>query len=217
MNLAKEISHHFKHLMPGIHPDRITPSCFDFTGTIFIHIPKNAGQSIGTALYGQTIHHRKACFYKHYYRQQFDKAFVFATVRNPVERFLSAFRYMQMGGRSKKDRKIFDKYLANQSIDGFLDYLENTDFDKISDLFHFHTQTSFLCETHDPHAIIVDRVYKLDQLHILLRDFSKNACQPPISSTFAKTNISEGANITLSPKQQKQVMNIYNIDYANFF
>ncbi len=62
-------------------------------GVIFIHIPKNAGVSVNTALYGQFMGHYTAREVARYCPQTWRTLPSFALTRNPWERCLSAWRF----------------------------------------------------------------------------------------------------------------------------
>lgn len=195
---------------------QVSPRCFEFTGTIFIHIPKNAGQSISNTLYGQTIHHKKAVFFKKFNYKFYKNAFVFACVRDPVDRFKSAYSYLQAGGQLKQEKKM-TKTLSNRSLDSFIDYLSSVEVDKIPDLSHFHTQTSYVAEENAPRSLIVDRIYKMNELETLVRDFKILSKVQPLHDVLPKINTSNSHRITLTSQQEEKIQRIYRIDYVNFF
>lgn len=67
-------------------------------GIVFIHVPKNAGTTISTQLYGGHIGHRAARFYRACDPAFFASHPSFAISRDPVSRFRSAFHYARAGG-----------------------------------------------------------------------------------------------------------------------
>ncbi len=195
----------------------IFPDCFVYTNTVFVHIPKNAGQSIGHALYGMTIHHEKAADLRKDRKATYANAFSFAVVRDPVSRFKSAYSYLKQGGRTVDDKKIADKYLNNCSLEEFLTFLENTPFDENQELFHFHTQTSYVCEPFNPLLIIVDRIYKLEHLSTLMRDFKVASNFAPLLDEIPKVNTSKSGKLELTSVDEQRIRNLYSIDYMNFY
>jgi len=195
----------------------IYPDCFTYTNTVFVHIPKNAGQSIGHALYGMTIHHERAADLRKGRKDAYSNAFSFAVVRDPVSRFKSAYSYLKQGGRTVYDQQIADKYLNKCSFDDFLTFLENTPFDENHELFHFHTQTSYVCEPFNPLIIIVDRIYKLEHLSTLMRDFKVASKLAPLLDEIPKVNTSKSGKLEITTEQEQRIKNLYSIDYMNFY
>lgn len=63
---------------------------------IFIHIPKTGGTAICHALGIDEVGHFKIDYLKSIYTERWDKAFKFAVVRNPWDRFVSNYEYSRM-------------------------------------------------------------------------------------------------------------------------
>ncbi len=64
---------------------------------IFIHIPKNAGTSMGSTLgFKGTSHATADQVKKKLSRKQFESYFIFTIVRNPWDRFLSLYNYARL-------------------------------------------------------------------------------------------------------------------------
>src|SRR5580658_494468 len=93
---------------------------------LFIHVPKNAGTSIAAALYGRSLGHKTAHFYHTAAVDFFRDAEVFAVLRDPVERFLSAYWFIRnQGGDQVAVEAGFAKKLAGvETVDDLLDFLE---------------------------------------------------------------------------------------------
>ncbi len=64
---------------------------------IFIHIPKAAGVSVNTALYGRFMGHATASEIRRYAPRVFQSYPSFAITRNPWARCVSAYRFTQVG------------------------------------------------------------------------------------------------------------------------
>lgn len=64
---------------------------------IFVHVPKAAGTSINTALYGRTLGHYSAVEIRTAFPRLYDRCFVFSFVRNPWDRVVSAYRFAVKG------------------------------------------------------------------------------------------------------------------------
>jgi hypothetical protein len=99
--------------------------CIQRAGILFIHVPKTGGMSICNALYGQQLKHGSARYY-HHVAPQLARLPSFAVVRDPVDRFVSAYRYAVSGGSA--DNRVAPEfrslYTGFRSIDEALDHVE---------------------------------------------------------------------------------------------
>jgi hypothetical protein len=119
---------------------------FDRYGCIFIHIPKAAGISIGTSLFGRPTGHRRLAVYQiAFSEQEFNAYFKFAFVRNPWDRLLSAYTFLRQGGLNERDRAFADRHLsAYANFDAFVrGWLSPAN---VVRSLHFMPQYRFLCE-----------------------------------------------------------------------
>lgn len=73
----------------------LLPRQFRRDGAIFIHVPKCAGSALLDAWLGYQTGHVTAAEYRAADPAFFDRAFVFAFVRHPVTRFVSAYDYVR--------------------------------------------------------------------------------------------------------------------------
>ena len=139
---------------------------------IFIHIPKCAGWSISNAIYGSQISHKRFLTYKHYDKDVLNKYFVFSLIRNPIERFVSAFNFLKSGGINKTDLYWSNLFLSEfDSINSFIKEMSANpkflDFVVMKD--HFQKQCFFL----------EDEKGEIDK-NIYLIPFNKISCLPKI-------------------------------------
>lgn len=91
---------------------------------LFVHIPKNAGTSICDRLYGQQIKHATVRYYAMVAPDLLDLP-RFAIVRDPIERFWSAYRYAVAGGTCDRavSRPFEALYRSFTGIDDAIDHL----------------------------------------------------------------------------------------------
>lgn len=95
----------------GWHPDASYPRCFEETESIFIHIPKCAGISMAYGLYGEQVQHNTWRYWRRINPYRYEKYFKFSVIREPEERFRSAFNYLKAGGMHEEDRRMAEEFL----------------------------------------------------------------------------------------------------------
>lgn len=118
---------------------------FDKTHSIFVHIPKAAGVSISKELYGNYGGgHCSIADYSNIFNEyDFTKYFKFTFVRNPWDRLLSAYRFLQEGGFNEKDEQWFELNLAKyKNFESFV--MQWLSLENIDSYVHFKSQVSFL-------------------------------------------------------------------------
>jgi chondroitin 4-sulfotransferase 11 len=76
-------------------------------GIIFIHVPKAAGTSVNTEIYGRFMGHMTAREARSYASEEFAALPSFSIVRNPWSRLVSAYRFATAGtGRGENDAVV---------------------------------------------------------------------------------------------------------------
>lgn len=75
--------------------DFTIPRQFRQDKVIFVHIPKCAGSAFLDSYLGYQLGHTKASQYYQLDADFFCKSFVFSFVRNPIDRFVSAYNFLQ--------------------------------------------------------------------------------------------------------------------------
>jgi hypothetical protein len=117
---------------------------------IFIHMPKTAGSSLKEQLYGTEMGgHRSLAEYRAYDRHSTQAFFKFCFVRNPWDRFLSAYTYLKQGHNSTyRDKEFAKTYLSQtRDVNDFADRLaENRAYRAQVMLYdHFRPQSHWIC------------------------------------------------------------------------
>ena len=94
---------------------------------LFIHVPKNGGTSLKRALYAGDPGHSTVRYYDWLDPGLRSSAICFALVRDPVDRFLSSFGFLENGGGSEVSIQPAARRRLQGigSVDQFLDYLES--------------------------------------------------------------------------------------------
>lgn len=92
---------------------------------IFVHIPKAAGISVGSSLFGRhTGNHTSIAEYQMAFSQkEFESFYKFTFVRNPWDRLLSAYLFLKKGGRNDGDKKWAAENISH--FNNFQDFVLN--------------------------------------------------------------------------------------------
>ena len=186
------------------------PECFLKTKTIFTHIPKAAGISITNAIYGQEVGHVPLKVYKHILGKEFPNYYKFTFVRNPIERFESAYYFLKGGGLNDFDlfysKKVIGRYSdINDFVMNYLD--KKTVFDYI----HFFPQNYFL---EDDNSELYDFVGKIENLEHDLKRLENIIGMKIIISKKNVTKIKE--DIKLSNESLSKLKRIYKKDFEKY-
>jgi hypothetical protein len=133
------------NLRRGISAEGYTLKPFDDHQAIFIHVPKNAGQSVRNSLFEnlQPGHINVYTYQLIYPKSLFESYYKFAFTRNPWDRLVSAYMFMKGGGAHEKDRKWAEKNLVQYSeFETFV--RDGLPRKKIQEWPHFKPQVLFL-------------------------------------------------------------------------
>ena len=118
---------------------------FDRHRCIFVHIPKCAGMSVAQSLFGRYVTgHMPLRTYRYIYSsRELSAYYKFTFVRNPYDRLVSAFHFMQQGGMHETDRRW-----ASEHVQGYRDFeafvLHGLPRPEVRRYFHFTPQLDFV-------------------------------------------------------------------------
>ena len=176
---------------------------------IFVHVPRVAGMSIVRALYGQgCIRH----FSMRYYRA-IDPCFAaeaesFALLRDPVDRFASAYAFVRNGGTAAS--RLSDVFAAETahiaSVDDYLSFLEERSALDLD--FVMRPQSWFVCG--DDGALLVKRLFIYGEDRLALGAF----LQSHGIEVLPWLNRTERSELRLSPRQLGRIERLYAPDFA---
>lgn len=178
-------------------------------GVLFVHVPKNAGTSVSHMLYGAQVKHDSALYYAKVAPGLLELP-SFAVVRDPVERFLSAFSYARAGGTRDRDvaQPFRNRYEAFRDVDDAIEHLASA-----RSAFHidhiFRPQVWYL--THADGALAVDRLVPYDRL-------GEIAAMPGLERLGAIPRLNSGKRWPrrLTERQEAFVRDFYAADCALF-
>ncbi|WP_417261276.1 sulfotransferase family 2 domain-containing protein [Celeribacter sp.] len=134
-------------------------------GVIFIHVPKNAGTTIAKQLYGRHIGHRTARFYRDADPTFFQKTPSFALLRDPVERFVSAYDFAARGGSPSvpASAQVTEFVRTCGSMALCAERILHMDESARARLdFVLRRQSDFICDAQG--EIMVDHLFRLDDV-----------------------------------------------------
>lgn len=179
---------------------------------LFIHVPKAAGTSVSQRLYGRNLPHYTAEFYFKTFPHALRGVPSFAILRDPVERAVSAFRYLRSGGTPliAVDRYQLSRLRGLETFDSFVDFLHQNRTRILSLIGTIHPQSHFVC---DPQGrVLVDRLCCLQGENGLPRELTDWLGL----ESLPRLNASEPTTVEVSPAARRKLLEIYSLDHQLF-
>jgi hypothetical protein len=128
---------------------------------IFIHIPKTGGSSVAHSLFGTNSRHVPYYEYQHVSPAKFRRFFKFAFVRNPWDRIVSTYLFLQRGGMNDQDRVWGDANLRFYA--DFASFVRGwVNEDNVRSWVHFVPQADFILD--DADRLMVDFLGRFERL-----------------------------------------------------
>ena len=177
---------------------------------IFVHVPRAAGTSIVRALYGQgCIHHYSMRYYRTVDPGLAESAPSFAVLRDPFDRFASAFAFVRAGGTdSCRLSEVFLRQTEGlATVDDYLAFLEGR---RALDLdFVMRPQSWFVTDS-DSSAVLVKDIFLLGEDSAALSAY----LVPHGVARLPWLNHAPRANLFLSARQRRRIERLYADDFA---
>lgn len=138
---------------------------------IFVHVPKTGGTSIEiTKLFddqreatGEYVGgHTTALEFQEQFPAEFKDYFKFAFVRNPFDRLVSAFLYLNKGGTTKGDKEVFEKHLIRYNGNFSLFCRNFLSRESIQAVTHLRPQVDYVCDQNG--TVLVNFLGKLENM-----------------------------------------------------
>ncbi|MCE2563683.1 sulfotransferase family 2 domain-containing protein [Komagataeibacter sp. FNDCF1] len=178
-------------------------------GVLFIHIPKNAGTSLTRALYDMDVGHETIRYFNRRMPQLAGLP-SFAILRDPVQRFLSAYRYARAGGSALRSvsRGFRSTYMNFGGVDEALDHIARAllpyEVDHI-----FRPQAWYVTDRHGQQA--VNHLFMLDDM-MGIEAFVRRYTPNPVGHINGGTKADDITTLRLD--QIARLRQIYHMDYA---
>lgn len=185
---------------------------FDEKRAIFFHIPKCAGTSIASAVFGyDKVSHRDAKKYQQIFSEQdFNAYFKFTVVRNPYDRLISAYTYLKNGGGTTGDQNWAIKHLSH--YENFEDFVfSGLNKPHIINYHHFRPQYKYICLPGKTEPV-VDYIGKLENLAEVESVLSEKLNLSELGINKKNTSKRGDYKSYYSPESIKRVADIYKID-----
>ena len=182
---------------------------------IFIHIPKNAGTSIIKAMGVENIFFDKTIEeYKEHYDKYWNKYKKFTVIRDPIDRFISAYKFARMkesGWFSATGEEGLEKHthyeLCNRmEINEYTSYI----YKNPKEFNRWTIPQSFILYNKN-NQIEIDHFIKFENLQEDLSEIGIEKIQKLNSSKIEDDKV-----IQLTKKSKIKLYEIYHIDYCNF-
>lgn len=177
-------------------------------GLLFIHVPRNGGTSVASALGLPFSSHHSARFYKSALGSGFSNVHCIAILRDPIDRFLSSYFFVRGGGtpqiplssnykRQTKSIKTIDQYIAYlTSRRGSVDSLDPVM--RTQAFFVLDSNGSPIPQTMGPIDYIIRHIKSLGH------------------SPIEHLNQSIRKNVRLTDDQVRVIRKLYEIDFDLF-
>ncbi len=151
-------------------PNRSPMRLFDQSRLIFVRVPKNASNSIMSFLYpgvpASALPHYSAEYFRRVFPRQFRQYHSFAPLRDPLDRFASAFTYYRHTSTKPEERQLMDNELPIlKTLEDFVLWLnDQPDLSRVRILrwHHFHRQTSYVCDARG--RVSVDMLFPVEDM-----------------------------------------------------
>ncbi|WBA17100.1 sulfotransferase family 2 domain-containing protein [Salinivibrio kushneri] len=193
------------------------PKCASYHGILFIHIPKAAGSKVSLDLYGSQIGHKKAKDYYFNDHSSFCLVPTFTIVREPIDRFLSAYNFLTSGGLSKKDRDFNREVLSKcSSVNEFIEKEMSVNSLNVYKVPHFESQYEYV---YSRGTLLVDFVFKLEDLvegKISISDVFNLRREINFSDIKNRSKEKKFSHADLTEKSIHTLKEFYHKDYEVF-
>lgn len=173
---------------------------------LFIHIPKNAGTSVVSRLYGKLYRrsHTPVYIFRALLGRAFNRTFKFCVVRQPEDRMYSLYNYLLSGGNGTTDKALVSYFANNLSeFDKFIEFIYS------ERLYCWHPMflPQFFWISIDG-EVAVDKVFYMENLKEL---------EAHLGGKLPSTNVSQSRSLSICESSRAKILEMYQVDFREFF
>lgn len=186
------------------------PKAMRARNLIFVHVPRVAGTSIVRSLYGEgCIHHYSMRYYATVDPGFAESAPSFAVLRDPIDRFASAFAFVRAGGtRTCRLSDVFVRQTETlKSVDDYLSFLEAREPLDLD--FVMRPQSWFVTDS-DTGTVLVKDLFLLGEDSAALAAY----LAPHGIGKLPWLNRAPRAHLFLTQSQRRRIERLYADDFA---
>lgn len=188
------------------------PTAFDELECLFIHVPKCAGSSVAHALFGGTpTGHMPLYWYEKLFKERYQNYFKFGFVRDPLQRALSAYNYLQHS-REIRDRTANSLVTKYPTFDAFVDNWLSPE--NITRQIHFAPQYYFLQNAMG--SIDVDFIGRQENLEADFRTLCLHLHVKADLQHINRSRLDKYGSQLCSAASRRKVREVYARDYELF-
>ncbi len=187
----------------------------DAAGVLFVHIPKTAGISVCQAIYGTKalFGHAPASGWRTFDPERFGRLFTFSLMREPSDRFFSAFYFLRNGALTEKDNAFGQRVIKPfDNPDALLIAMKRNPVlrARVMSWVHFTPQTWYL--TDRAGQVIVDYIGRVETFDDSMAEIAARLGKPytPTHSNASK----RPRTLDLSPPARAMLDHLYADDFG---
>lgn len=179
---------------------------------IFIHIPKTAGISVSVSLLEESIGNMSALYYQSLFgKEDFNKYFKFAFIRNPFTRLISAYEFVKEGGGGPVDLKIAEAVAPYKNLEDFVMHYLTPATAKANR--YFRPQYCFICDSGD--RLLTDYLGRFETIE---KDYDYIRSKIHTGAPLKKLNVTKGKRLSIEQyfttnAMIEKVISIYKKDF----
>ena len=189
---------------------------------LFFETPRTGSNSIGSVCRNFGIechgHNRRGEYIFLSQREDIEERFVFCVVRNPIERFVSCYNWLEKGGRNKYDRADAQKFGPFQGINEFIERNLDKNDPSILRQAHFTPMSDYLCDQKG--KVIPSLIFKFEELEAsqksVLNLIGSSGNQLPKNHQLS-SHLSEKSLKEIQPKSLALLQRHYSRDFGLFY